>query len=102
MKNEQEKELQQIIESLKIATWIGEDGNAVVNASTEEEALEKFKKLMRDCVGDKEAEEMLLENVGIGWIRLTTEEEKKQTEDSDWVVSYEPSKGGEEIFVYYA
>lgn len=69
--NEETKKLKAIVKELRSeAVWIGEDGDAACVAKTKEAALRKFKALMRGDVGDWEAKEMKLEDIGIGWLFL--------------------------------
>ena len=61
-------------------------------AVSKEEALEKFKKrALFDEPNLDYLDSFNLENIGIGWLHLTKEEDKMSYE-TDWFVSY----GGEE------
>lgn len=73
------------------AQWIGEDGNAVCVSSTERGAFLKFKRLMRGDVGEIEADELKLEDVGKGYLHLATEltkEEHGEMEECEWYVDW--------------
>lgn len=52
------------------AVWIGEDGGACCVATTKLGALRKFRRLMRQDVGESEALEMKIEDIGIGFLHL--------------------------------
>ena len=95
----EEKALQTIKEGLKEqACWVGEDGNAVVAADTEEEALAKFKELWIEAYGEDgpELDELKLEEIGIGWLHLPDE----PNSEFEWFVSYSKHSPFE-VFVYY-
>ena len=84
-------EIQKIIKDLRPeAFYIGEDGDMACFANTELGAFRKFKKRIREDCGESDTEEMSRENIGIGWIRLPTKEEKEEYGDEcDWFVTYE-------------
>lgn len=74
MKKEERKKLADIRRQLmQQAFWIGEYGDACCVSSTAGGALIKFRRLMREDVGDFEAEEMSIENISTGWVRLAHE-----------------------------
>lgn len=79
---------------LETPQWIGEDGQGAVVATSKKEALRKFKELMRQDVGEMEANEIRYEEIGYGWLYLTSslnEQEKEQNgelAECDWYVSY--------------
>lgn len=74
------------------ATYIGEEGAMAVITKTRMGAYRKFLKRLREDMGDADFEmfypEISIEQVGIGWLHLTTEEDKKLMDDCDWYVSY--------------
>ena len=93
-----------MLHDLHEAQWIGEDGAMACVSSSARGAFIKFKRLMRQDVGDLEAEEMKIEDVGVGWFYLPTEEEKKQIADGEieeyeWYVSYK-KPNDYQVFVY--
>lgn len=82
---EETEKIKEYLKELKQAQWIGEDGEAVCVANSEKGALTKFKRLMRDDVGEVEARDIKLEDVGIGYLLLPTKEELKNgSVDPDW------------------
>lgn len=83
-----EKQTANMLETLRSACWIGEDGNAACIAKNKREALRKIKDLMRTDVGEYEAREIKLADISYGWARLATEEEKQETW-SEFFVMYE-------------
>lgn len=87
--------IKEILEELKTAEYVGEDGDMVVNAKDEEEALAKFRERWIEDCGEEDWNdiEYTLENVGVCWLHLTNDEEKLEMDDSEWYVSYvKPSK----------
>ena len=76
------------------AQWIGEDGNMACISSTPKGALRKFKRRTHEDVGLFEADELTIENVGLGWLHLASElteaEKEKNSElaECEWYVSY--------------
>lgn len=69
------------------ACWIGEDGMAACVSSTEKGAFIKFRRLMRMDVGDIEAEEIKIEDVGYSYLHLCSElseEERQCMEEAEW------------------
>lgn len=98
--------IRQAIEDLKKeAVWIGEDGNAACSATTELGALRKFKRLMRECVGDLEAREMKVEDVSVGWLFPVTPEMRAEEdapvwyEECEWYVSL-AEESPHQVFIY--
>lgn len=82
------------------ACWIGEDGGAACVAKTKEAAMRKFRALMRSDVGDLEAKEMNIEDVGIGWLHLPTEDDKDEWgEDYQWFINHK-EESPYEVWVY--
>jgi len=88
---------------LEEAMWIGEDGNAACKAKSKRQAFSKFKNLMRQDVGELEASEMKLEEVGIGWLHLVKdlpeEERTGDIADCEWYVSWK-EKTPYKVYVY--
>lgn len=95
--------IKEVMTELEEADYIGEDGDMVVNTEKKEDALVAFRTRLCGDVGHMEAEEIKLEDIGIGYVYLITEEEKKSGEfDSDWewYVSYtKPNKN--KVWVYH-
>lgn len=100
---EEKKKLREIMKQLRReAVWIGEDGDMACVSSSERGALSKFRALMRGDVGDWEAKEIKLEDVGVGWLRLPTKRDLAQHgEEYEWYVTYK-EKSPHEVFVYRA
>lgn len=74
-------------EQFKKAQWLGEDGEMVVNCKTKLGALKKFRELMREDVGEAEAQELTQEMINIQYLDLPTEEDREYFGDEfDWVV----------------
>lgn len=87
IKTNKQKIKEYLKELSKEAVWIGEDEDvAVCSSTTKRGAFIKFKRLMKDCVGKIEADEMEIDKVGIGYFYLTTDVKKKEMEDAEWYV----------------
>lgn len=75
----------------KEAICLGEEGDMMTCAAkTERGAWIKFRQRMRDDVGEEEAKEIKLENVGIGWLHLMDDKDREEMgveEDNEWFVS---------------
>ncbi len=82
-----ETDEKEMIETLQSGAWIGEDGAMACFAKSKREALSKFKALTRGDVGDYEAKQLLYEDIGIGYARIATEEEKSE-DWAEFVVSW--------------
>lgn len=102
-----EKRLDEIEKDLrKEAEYIGEDGDMVCQATTERGALIKFKRRIREDCGDLDAEEVEMQYVGVGWLRLPhSVEEENQGDDPPvaWLVSFEKPHENipcREVYVY--
>jgi len=97
------QKIKQVLKSLRSeATWIGEDGAMACVSKTEQSAFKKFKALMSECVGDYEASELKIDDIGIGWLFLVTNENKDDFEsDTEWYVDY-VNKSPYEVWVYNA
>ena len=100
--------IRQAIEDLKKeATWIGEDGDATCIATTKLGALRKFRRLMRECVGDLETQEMKVEDISMEWLFPVTREMKAEEdapgwyEECEWYVS-PMEESPHEVFIYRA
>ena len=91
-KHKQDKQkVRRILEELKTPVWIGEDGNAVVNCKTERGALIKFRQLIRESVGDLEAEQIKLSDVGES--SLFINHDPKFTDDGGEMLEWYVGKG---------
>lgn len=78
-----------IHDELREAVWIGEDGDMAVFCKTELGAFRKFRKLMKQDVGEQEAEEMDIENVRKGYFELATFEDRAiWGNEYDWFIRY--------------
>jgi hypothetical protein len=97
-------DIKQAMEELKTVCYLGEDGDMAVNCKTKLGAYRKFRQQMReDCGECSELEEMTIENVGYGYVKLATDEDKERFGDSEveWYVSYsEPGPKETEVFVF--
>lgn len=84
------KKLVQILKTeLNNAIYVGEDGYMAVSCKTKLGALRKFRKLMREYVGEQEASGISLEDISIGYLHLTTEEYRNEWGDEyEWVINY--------------
>ncbi len=71
------------------AQYVGEDGDMVVRATSERGAFIKFKRRLKEDVGEIEASELSIDNVGICYMHLTdpTNPEHRHLEDSEWFVN---------------
>jgi hypothetical protein len=78
----------EMIETLQQGAWIGEDGAMACLAKNKREALRKFKAVMRGDVGRWEAEALKFEDIGIGYARLTTEEERGEDCGAEFNVNW--------------
>lgn len=102
--------IKEAIKQLRDGCYIGEDGDMAVYCKTELGAWRKFKKrVIEDCGEDEfELMEYSRENIGIGWLFIATDEDRKRFGDDevDWYIDYENmSKGnvcGVEVWVYIA
>lgn len=82
------------------AVWIGEDGGAACVAKTKEAAMRKFRALMRNDVGDIEAKEMSIDDVGIGWLHLPSADDKDEWGDEYmWFINH-TKESPFEVWVY--
>lgn len=80
---------------------IGEDGDMTCVSTTERGAFIKFKRWMREYVGDIEADELKISNVGDGWLHALTGKEKKDYEEGVlWYVSYK-KESPYRVYVYH-
>ena len=87
----------------KEACWIGEDGDMAVSCPTKIGAWRKFRALERETNGEwGNAEDIKLEDIGIGSLRLPTEEELKEDgEDYDWLITWSgKEKTPYQVWVY--
>ena len=86
---EDSKKIKEIMRDLsKEATWVGEDGDAVCVAKTENAAWKKFKNLVQECIGEYEAK-MIKEEYELGGasLFLFTEQESREHDDAEWYAS---------------
>lgn len=74
----------------KKAEWIGEDGDMVCAAIGPRAAFKKFKQLMLDDLGPREAEEMSMDYIGTAWLILPISDDDGvfDGEQNEWFVSY--------------
>lgn len=79
--------IKEVMEELKTPQYLGEEGDMAVNCKTMRGAWLKFRRQVREDCGETEAEEILEDNVGIGWVFLATEKEKEY-EEMEYYVSY--------------
>lgn len=88
-KNEDPVLIKVMDELMKEAVWVGEDGNMVCNSDSERGAWIKFKRLMKQDVGDLEVASMKEDGqVGIGWLHRPTAEQLDEWGDEiEWWVS---------------
>lgn len=89
---------------LKNPCYIGEDGAMCVKCPTELGALRKFRKQwINDCGIDDEAlGEITSETIGVGWLHLVTDSDRRTGEfedDCEWYISYK-EKSPYEVWVY--
>lgn len=86
-----EQKIQKALDYIRTegAVWIGEDGSACALATTKRGAWIKIRALFkRDC-GVSEAQEVKLEEISVGWMRLPTEEDRERWGDQyEWFVEY--------------
>ena len=96
------KEEQKLIKrDLQEAVWIGEDGAMAIDGRfSERYAWIQFRKLMRDDVGEYEADEVEIEDVGIGYFHLPTPEDiEEYGNEYDWLINYQ-EKSDYPVWVY--
>ena len=101
--------INEALEELKQAMWIGEDGDAAVNAPNKRAALKAFKELELDDVGHYEASRIKPSDVGIGFVGLYTEEHAREEgyddlksfceAESAWYVSWADGVTGPKVYV---
>jgi len=85
--------------------YIGEDGNMVCVADNKEDALKLFRKRMIDDVGEPEADEIKIDDIGVGYLFLVNKDnpahERMVAEDCTWYVSWSDKEVSDyEVFVY--
>jgi len=82
-----------IKEDLNEAQWVGEDGAAVAYCKTQIGAWRKIRKLMRDDVGDNEADQISIDQIGEGFLHQFNEDGTLCMMDGEesWCVKLEPS-----------
>jgi len=92
---------QYLKELAKEASYLGEDCEMMtVACKTKIGAWRKFRQLVRGDAGELEAEEIKLEDVGIGWFRLPTIKDKEEYgEDTEWFVSFK-EESPHQVWVY--
>lgn len=100
--DEHKKEIEEVYKGLgEEAEYIGDEGNMTCRATTKRGALIKFKRRTRDDVGDEEADEIKIDEIGAGFLHLCTEKQKEEMDGSDWYVSYVSENTSDyEVFVY--
>jgi len=98
--------IKEAMEELKTPQYIGEEGDMAVNCKTQLGAFIKFKQQVReDCGESSEVEEMTMDNIGIGWVFIVTDEMKKEDcedrfeEDTEYYVSYK-EKSPYQVWTY--
>lgn len=90
----QNRTLEQILnEDLQEVVEIGEDGGMVIDGRLPfKEAYKRMKQFWVDCNGQEDADDFFSnwcteDSVGIAWLHLTTDEQKRMYEDAEWLVS---------------
>lgn len=103
---EEKEKIEKIFEEmLTEVNYVGEDGCMVCRAATEEEALAKFIKQVKEDTGhDEDTEGMTIENIGIGFLFLVDPENEKHQHminESEWYVHWSGKEFSDyEVFVY--
>lgn len=86
---EANKKIRAAKEILRGACWIGEDGDSACISKSKVGAWIKLRRLTRDDVGEYEASEIKIEDVGIGFLHLSDEDETDEWgEPTEWHISY--------------
>jgi len=71
------------------AEWIGEDNSMACRATTPRGAMVRFKGLIREALGEIEAEDLDPECIGTAYLHLPeNEEEKSSMEDAEYYISW--------------
>ena len=84
--------IKEVLKELKDAQYVGEDGGMVVICPTRLGALRKFRKLMRQDVGDYEASELSIDEIGIVYIEVG-HFWNNDGDECDWCSQGDPKKG---------
>lgn len=89
--------IKEAMKDLKYPQYFGEDGEMGVASKTRHGAFLKFRKQIRQDVGDEEAQEILEEDIRPAWLYLADQETKEQLEDQecDYFLSLDKKKCGE-------
>jgi len=82
MKNEKYyKLLKEALKDIKSeAQYVGEDGGMVTNCKTKIGAWRRFRKLTKETVGEEEAKEININDIGIAYLHLAEETTNEQRE----------------------
>ena len=86
--------LKQAIKELNSVGWIGEDGDMAIACKTKVGAWKRMRAITRDDCGDYEASEIKIDKIGIGWLHISTPEDKKRfwenhgEENVEWFVEF--------------
>lgn len=92
-----------MIEDLKDACYVGEDGAMATQCKTKRGAWIKFRKQVREDCGEYEASEIKLDDIIKAWAHVATKEEFEEWGgECEWFVNFGEKKEGVRNFpVWY-
>lgn len=96
----EKKKIDEIFKRLfKEADYVGEDGNMVCASTSERGAMIKFRRRVREDVGEIDADEMVVDSMGFGYLLLVDEKNENHQHmvgESEWYINW----GGTEVSDY--